>query len=73
MIITELLVDGHVSRFDLGFLKYICDEDYKYTIVFGVTMGHYCGRWETQHNRIKHTKFILLKQSMIYLHIGLKI
>ena len=38
-IIPSLLVDGHGSRFDLGFLKYICDENHKWNIVFGVPCG----------------------------------
>ena len=31
-----LLVDGHGSRFDLDFLQYICDENNKWTVIFGV-------------------------------------
>ena len=38
-IYNALLVDGHASHFDLGFLKYICDENHKWNIVFGVPCG----------------------------------
>ena len=31
-IIPALLVDGNVSHFDMGFLKYICDENNKYIL-----------------------------------------
>ena len=35
-IIPALLVDGNVSRFDMVFLKYICNENQKRTVVFVV-------------------------------------
>ena len=31
-IIIVLLVDGHGGCFDLGLLKYICDENHKWTV-----------------------------------------
>ena len=43
-IIPSLLVDGNGSRFDLGVLKYICDEitNGPWFLVF--RMGHHFGR-----------------------------
>ena len=43
-IIPALLIGGHVSRFDLGFWKYICDENHKRTIFLVFRMEHHCGR-----------------------------
>ena len=36
VIIPVLLVDGYGSHFDMDFWKYICDENHKWTVVFGV-------------------------------------
>ena len=36
VILPVLLVYGHVSHFDLEFLQYICNENNKRTVVFGV-------------------------------------
>ena len=36
-IIPVLLVDGHSSSFDMDFLQYICDENNKRIVIFGVT------------------------------------
>ena len=38
-IIPLMLVDGHVSCFDMSYLKYICDENHKWTMVSGVPCG----------------------------------
>ena len=39
-IIPALLVDGHVSHFDIEFLEYICDENNTWTVVF------WCSLWK---------------------------
>ena len=33
------MVDGHGSRFGLGFFKYICYENHKWSVLFGVPYG----------------------------------
>ena len=38
-IVPTLLVDGHCSRFDIFKKKYICDENHKQIVVFGVLYG----------------------------------
>ena len=38
-IIIANLVDGFVSSFDMRFLKYVCDENHKCIVVFGVPYG----------------------------------
>ena len=34
-----LLLDGHGSRFELPFLKYVIDKDHKWVICIGVPYG----------------------------------
>ena len=41
-IIPGLLVDGHASHFGMVFFKYICDENNKWTVVFGICNGRVC-------------------------------
>ena len=43
-IIPALLVDVHVSCFDMKVLKYICDENHKWTVFLVFLMGNYCDR-----------------------------
>ena len=38
-IIPELLVDVHVSHFDMWGLKYVCGDNHKWTLVFSVPHG----------------------------------
>ena len=34
-----LIVDSHISRFELPFLQYICDKEYEWAIFIGVPYG----------------------------------
>ena len=43
-VIPDMLVNGHVIRFDLGFLKYICDENQKWTVFLVFRIENHCGR-----------------------------
>ena len=38
-ILPAMLVDGHGSHFDLGVLRYICDENHKWAVIFVVYYG----------------------------------
>ena len=38
-IVPALLADGHSSRFDMGFLTLIFDENHKWTVVFVASYG----------------------------------
>ena len=48
-----MLVDGHVSHFYLVFLKYICDENHRWTVFFGVPYGESLWQvgYSTEQNR----------------------
>ena len=72
-IISALMVDGHVSCFDLVILKYIYDKNHKWTIVFGVPHG--TSLWQVVDSIEQNGtyKINLVKKSMRYLHIGLNI
>ena len=37
-ILPMLLVVGYSSNFDLGVLQYVCDENHKRTVIFGVLL-----------------------------------
>ena len=37
-ILPMLSVDGHSQNFDLEFLQYVCDENHKRTVIFGVLL-----------------------------------
>ena len=57
-----LILDGHTSRFQIHFLKYVNNPNTKWFVCIGILNGTLTGKWEIQTNRMAAGRYQQQKQ-----------